>query len=87
MTSKCSSEKSVGAMRDGDFIKIWVTPGIKETVIFGKAKWLDDETIGITTIMGTISMSVRNILSVTMREGVYDVLYEGSSLKLVPELA
>lgn len=87
MASKCYSEKSVGAMRDGDHVKIWITPGIKETVIFGKAKWLDDETIGITTVMGIISMSVRNILSVTMTEGVYDVLYVGSSLKLVPKLA
>lgn len=83
------SEKSIGNIIDEDFIQVWVTsstcPGRNRTVIFGRANWLDDETIGVVTSYGCVSMLVKNILSVTKTDGVYDILHDGLFLNLSPK--
>lgn len=79
----------VSAIKDGDFVQIWVTPIMlsdkNQTVVFGQANWLDNKTIGVITNMGCVSMPVADILSVTETDGVYDVLHNGLFLRLSPK--
>ncbi len=83
------TEVSVGAIKDNDYIQVWVTssmfPDKNQTVIFGQVRWLDDKAIEVIVEIGHVSMLVTDILSVTKTDGVYDVLHNGLFLRLSPK--